>query len=414
MKTLIFLSTISLAFVPWSRALELEARQITHGPQHHFFGYIGHVQNIPWNKSGRYILALRTGFQDRMPRKDDVAEIVLLDTAHDYEERVVERTRAWNPQQGTMLYWNPQAQETQFFFNDRDPATGRVFTVLFDVSAGEKGKRVREYRFDDTPVGNSGVAQKGGWFAAINYARLARLRAVTGYPETFDWTTGVVHPKDDGIFRVNVDTGERRLIMSFDQLAEVLRPKYPGIDAQELFINHTLSNRDSDRIYFFVRADFYSRTKKVNEPFFMDIDGGGLTPLKQFIGGHPEWDSGHRMIGAVDKQQVIYDTDKQEVVGVIGSPEVLPEPEGDISLSPDGHWLVNGSRKDSRNRYTFVRRSDNSWVKSDEFDVTGWTAGDLRCDPAPCWNRESNQIVFPAIAGDAGKSRQMFLIRVKE
>jgi hypothetical protein len=282
------------------------------------------------------------------------------------------------------------------------------------VSAGEKGKRVREYRFDDTPVGNSGVAQKGGWFAAINYARLARLRAVTGYPETFDWTTGVAHPKDDGIFRVNVDTGERRLIMSFDQLAEVLRPKYPGIDAQELFINHTLSNRDSDRIYFFVRADFYSRTKKVNEPFFMDIDGGGLTPLKQFIGGHPEWDSGHRMIGAVDKQQVIYDTDKQEVVGVIGSPEVLPEPEGDISLSPDGHWLVNGSRKDSRNRYTFVRRSDNSWVKSDEFDVTGWTAGDLRCDPAPCWNRESNQIVFPAIAGDAGKSRQMFLIRVKE
>src|SRR6478752_8812857 len=88
----------------------LEVRQITTGPQHHFFGYIGHVQNIPWNKSGRYILALRTGFQDRMPHKDDVAEIVLLDTAHDYEERVVERTLAWNPQQGTMLYWNPQAQ----------------------------------------------------------------------------------------------------------------------------------------------------------------------------------------------------------------------------------------------------------------------------------------------------------------
>jgi hypothetical protein len=81
------------------------------------------------------------------------------------------------------------------------------------------------------------------------------------------------------------------------------------------------------------------------------------------------------MIGAVDKQQVIYDTDKQEVVGVIGSRQVLPEPEGDISLSPDGRWLVNGSRKDSRNRYTLIRRSDNAWVKSHEFDVTGWTSG---------------------------------------
>jgi hypothetical protein len=48
------------------------------------------------------------------------------------------------------------------------------------------------------------------------------------------------------------------------------------------------------------------------------------------------------MSGAVDKQQVVCDTDKQEVVGVIGSREVLSEPEGDISLSPDGRWLVNG------------------------------------------------------------------------
>jgi hypothetical protein len=407
----------SLACFGWAsslHALELEVKQITHGPQHHFFGYIGHVQNIPWNKSGRYILALRTTFQDHMPGADEAAEIVLLDTAHDYAERVVDRTRAWNPQQGTMLYWNPQVQETQFFFNDRDPATGRVFTVLFDITAGENGKRLREYRFDDTPVGNSGVAQKGEWFAAINYARLARLRPVTGYPETFDWTVGQPHPKNDGVFHVNIGTGEKRLLVSFDQLANALREKHPDIDEKELFINHTLSNRDSDRIFFFVRADFDSRTRKLNEAFFMNADGSGLTAMKQFVGGHPEWEGGHRMIGALDKQQVIYDTDAQQVVGVIGTREILPDPEGDISLSPDGRWLVNGSRNDSRNHYTFLRRADNSWVKSGGFDVTGWTSGDLRCDPAPCWNRTSNAIVFPAIADDTGKTRQMFMMRLKE
>ena len=36
----------------------ISVRQITFGPKHHFFGYIGHVQNIPWNASGRYILAM--------------------------------------------------------------------------------------------------------------------------------------------------------------------------------------------------------------------------------------------------------------------------------------------------------------------------------------------------------------------
>src|SRR6185369_15426038 len=183
--------------------LALEAKQLTFGPRHHFFGYIGHVQNIPWNQSGRFIVALQASFQDHLPRADEPAEIVLLDTQRDYAVRVLDRTRAWNPQQGTMLYWNPDAPETQLFFNDRDPKTGRIFCVLFDIAA-EGGKRLREYRFDDTPVGNSGVAQKGGWFAAINYGRLARLRPVTGYPETFDWTIGMPHPKDDGVFRVNV------------------------------------------------------------------------------------------------------------------------------------------------------------------------------------------------------------------
>jgi hypothetical protein len=413
MKSLLPTSFIACLALRCFAEPTLEARQITHGPQHHFFGYIGHVQNIPWNRSGRYLLALRTAFQDHMPAADEAAEIVLLDAVHDYAERVVDRTLAWNPQQGTMLYWNPQAQETQFFFNDRDPKTGRIFTVLYDLSAGENGKRVREFRFDDTPVGNSGVAQQGGWFAAINYARLARLRPVTGYPQTFDWTAGVPHPKDDGVFRVEIATGEKKLLVSFDQLAAVLRPKHPGIDTKELFINHTLSNRDGDRIFFFVRADFDKVAERINEPFLIHPDGTGLTPTR-FIGGHPEWDAGHRMIGAVDKQQVIFDTDRQEVAGTIGSREILPDPEGDNSLSPDGRWLVNGSRTQTRNRYVFVRRADNLSVSSEGFDVTGWTSGDLRCDPAPCWNRVSNHIVFPAIANDAGKTRQMFVIRLKE
>lgn len=55
-------------------------RQITFGPQHHFFGYIGHVGTIPWNASGRYIVALRVGFQDHLPGPDDAAEIILLNT----------------------------------------------------------------------------------------------------------------------------------------------------------------------------------------------------------------------------------------------------------------------------------------------------------------------------------------------
>ena len=57
-----------------------------------------------------------------------------------------------------------------------------------------------------------------------------------------------------------------------------------------------------------------------------------------------------------------------------------------------------------------VRRSDNVSLRSTGFDVTGWTSGDLRCDPAPCWNRESNQILVSALADDPDRTRQLFLI----
>ena len=45
----------------------LEVEQLTAGPKHHFFGYIGHAGTCPWNRSGRYIVALQTDFQDHMP-----------------------------------------------------------------------------------------------------------------------------------------------------------------------------------------------------------------------------------------------------------------------------------------------------------------------------------------------------------
>ena len=64
-------------------------------------------------------------------------DVVLLDANDNYKVRKVDESRGWNPQQGTMFYWNPLEPDTQFFFNDRDPDTGEVFAVLFDIGQGE-------------------------------------------------------------------------------------------------------------------------------------------------------------------------------------------------------------------------------------------------------------------------------------
>ena len=389
--------------------LKYDVRQLTFGPSHHFYGYIGHVGNSPYSADGKHLVALRTAFQNRMPRPEDAADIVLLDGTHNYAELKVDETRGWNPQQGAMIYWNPEKPTRQFFFNDRDPRTGKVFTALYDII---DRRRVQEFRFDDTPAANGGMKQGGGAFTAINYARMARLRPVTGYPGAWDWTEAVDHPQDDGLFLVDTKTGKRKLIVSFQKMRDALVDRHPTIDGKALFLNHTLWNREGDRIFFFVRANFDDPKTRINVPMTVRPDGSELIEQRVFIGGHPEWDFRSRMLGAVEGKLIVYDTLAQKIVETIGGPEVFRDPEGDTALSRDGKWLVNGATTGATMHYTVLRRADRASLHTEDFSRAGYTGGDLRIDPAPCWNREGDRFAFPALSKDG--TRQMFEVRMLE
>ena len=407
---MVFVIHGAAAFAADSGGLDLTVEQITFGPKHHFFGYIGQSKTIPWNADGRYILALRTDYHDRMPEPGAVADVALIDTKRANEVVRVDQTRGWNFQQGTMFYWNPTSAETQFFFNDRDPKTNRIFTVLFDI---RDKKRIREFRYPDTPVGNSGVAQDGSAFLAINYGRMARLRPVTGYPGGFDWTAGQKAPDDDGIFIIDPQSSTKRLLVSFRQLGELVRPLEPEIDEASLYINHTLWNRPGDRIYFYLRGRVGNSAMKINVPCTIKPDGTGLTAHETFIGGHPEWGQGSQVIGQQGDRQALYDVDKREIVGQIGTPEIIPKPGADISFSPDGNWFVNGfGGQGGKNYYVILSLADGANVRSPGFSRGPYLSGDLRIDPAPRWNRTSNAILVPGFT--AGGTRQMFVIRLQE
>ncbi len=383
--------------------IELDIRQLTHGPSHHFFGYIGHVQNIPWNQSGRRIVGLETSFHDRMPSPDDAANVVLIENGR---INAIERTRAWNFQQGTMFYWNPLQAESQVFFNDRDRRTNRVFTVLYDVN---RRTRIREYRFDDTPIGNGGVAQKGGWFLGLNYGRMARLRPVTGYPQAFDWNPDTPAPADDGLFKVDVETGRKTLLVSFAALADAI----PALRGKHLFLNHALSNRQGDLIYFYVRADFEDRGRRADIPCTVAPDGTNLQAHSIHIGGHPEWDANGLLIGSHQGRLVHYDPRARKVLNPIGPPSAFPDPGGDTAVSPDGTWIANSFRKGTANHYVLFHRATSRFVHSRGFDVRGWTGGELRIDGAPCWNRAGNQIAFTALSEPDRQTRQMFVASIR-
>ena len=407
--TLSFFSCADIHAGAQTPTLNLEVEQLTSGTHHHFFGYIGQCQTIPWNAGGRYILCLRGARIDRMPLPGEAATVCVIDTGQGNQVIELDKTHGWNPQQGTMFYWHPGKAESQFFFNDRDPATGRVFTVLYDL---QNKKRLREYRYRDTPIGNGGVSADGSFFMGLNYGRLARLRLVTGYPGALDWSRREIAPDNDGIFKVDIRTGEKKLLVSYRELHELLLKQNPELDHSGLFINHTLLNRQGTRLYFFVRGGWGGRkSDKINVPCSIHTDGSGLTLHRKHIGGHPEWDEGNVLIGRKGKDQILYDVDQKKFVGQIGSTSLFPDPEGDISLSPDGQMFVNGYRKGNQNFYAVLRRADGAFGRSKGLN-RGSYSGDIRIDPAPRWNRSNNAILVPGLAEN--KTRQVFLIRVLE
>ena len=108
-----------------------------------------------------------------------------------------------------------------------------------------------------------------------------------------------------------------------------------------------------------------SSTTVLRASTFLTIrpDGSGLT-MHPHTAGHPEWESGRRVIGAEGPRQVIYDVIDRRVVETLGSPEAFPQPGDDIALSPDGQWFVNGHSDAGNNYYTVLRRADGSWART--------------------------------------------------
>jgi hypothetical protein len=386
--------------------------QITTGPYHHFYGYQGHAGNTPFNASGTHLVLLETAFQDRLVEKTDSADIVLVDLATK-SKTTLTQTRAWNFQQGTMMYWNPLAPDDEIIFNDRDARTDKVKTVLFNVKTK---RRVKEWSFSATPFGNSGMAQRGGEFLGINYGRLDRLRRITGYAGAYDWTAGVRCPANDGIWLVDTVTGAEKLLLSFEQLRDLFVAQTPDIGKYDLFINHTLWNRDDTRFLAAVRW-FDSKHTLRSIWFTCRSDGTDVTAFTTDP-GHPDWDAGTNLMTG---HGVVYETRTARLVETID--KAFFTYDGDLSISRDQNWLasndfrLNPDKKTQDVRVLIYSRAAQAGLRLPWYSrgVYFWNnaedyCDDNRIDVSPCWSRDATEIYFFALADDG--TRQAFVVHL--
>ena len=213
---------------------------LTTGPGSHWFGYYDKWQ---FNAAGTQVLGMRSDFDLRPPVPTDTVEIGLLDLQDPvYRWQRIGQTRAWNWQAGCMLQWIPgnhaterciwnEIHEGQFRSRILDPASGASHVLPHPV-------------FTLHPGGQEALT--------IDFHRLEDMRPGYGYYGATDPNFDVQAPDNAGIWRMDLGTGSRELVISLAQIRARPLPRGDFASAKHYF-NVLIYSPSGDRFLFLHR-----------------------------------------------------------------------------------------------------------------------------------------------------------------
>ncbi|MCI0663110.1 MAG: hypothetical protein L0220_18750, partial [Acidobacteria bacterium] len=331
-----------------------------------------------------------------MPKPQEAAAVGLVD-ARTGEFRRVGETRAWNLQQGAMLHWNPVDPENEIIFNDRqkdDP--GKIISVILNVKTG-----VRR----ELPLAIGAVSHNGRHALSLDYGRLYRLRPVVGYVGARDPNPNSPHPDNDGVFLMDLTTGENKLVLSYERIYQWLVKTHPMLKDKHLFFNHTVFNKDDTRFFVLARCWKDDQNQRLESAMFTaNLDGSDLREVVPFgkSVSHFEWRNSKEILATFifsegDERQHILFSDGKQDYQTVG--EGFLRGDGHCSFAPDGQWIVT-DRNDGLTRSKSLMIYHVGMKKGlllGAFPVNEYLSGDLRCDLHPRWNRTGDQICFDAL-----------------
>jgi len=374
-----------------------ECQVMTSGPHEHLFASYYGINS--WDSTQRYATVLRTDIKHRLPTEDDPATLGLVDM-QTMKFIPLAQTRAWNFQQGCMAHWLGTAPDRRIIFND--VRNGKFVSVIMDV------RQRREVRVIPHPV--SAVAPSGEEAVSINFARLRHTRTDYGYGgEGQDANMDEPFPENDGLFRVDLETGEAKLIVSIARVREMV-PAVP--DSGVEYFNHTLYSRDGSKVFWLARAT----PKRNTTSLTVQRDGTDLQRCfpDGWGGSHFDWLDGDNLMitAAYDAKvygHILFTVGRQNYQRLGNG---LLDYDGHGTFSPDGQWMVTDTYPNNRlheqKLYLMEMRTEAAlslgrFVEPPEFK------GHWRCDLHPRWSPNGDLIGFNSTCSG---SRQVYFFRL--
>jgi len=384
--------------------------QVTSGPDEHKHAYYCFC---PWSPDGRLLLLARYN------RKDPEAEICVMDTQTG-KISVAGHSRDWNAHTVAFQQW--QDALNRIFYVSSDDSGLALVTV--------------------NPDGSSPKILPADEFSSEIFCSPDGRWAYAGTSLKLLFPGDAVAPRHDkGLLRINLETGERKTLLSIEQAAELI-PRAEQAASWHLYAKRIVAHPRRPRLFCNITNTFWDRDG--NEPkirCLMTVGTDGSNPV--YVGGivhHPNWHPCEDRIVAnlTDFNGVmrfgLYRGDGRGLV------EYVPAARGSghPSYSPDGRWLCTDAAGPRGNRMILCDPATGREILLMECDTAGESGyasfksidrrakGETVMDALrrveegavkvwqtqchPAWSRDGSAILFNM---DRGQGSQLFMVDVK-
>lgn len=360
-----------------------------------FFGY---YDLNAYDSTGTKHLCHRVNFIDRIPGERDVAELGLVSEGR-FEK--IGETTAWNFQQGALLQFQKDSDEI-VFYNERVQDAGYKAAGAFDGKASyvTTVHNIKTGEKKHLPRAAACISPNGKYALSINFSRIFGFRAGYGYAGVADAFEDCNRPAEDGIWLMDVETGECRLIIDYERIYREFPVK--GLENEKMVVNHITFNESSDRFLFLLR-NFPSKsgTGWGTTLITSDLQGNMHLVLENKFVSHYCWKGSSEILAFCTPKEepglfVLQDLTNQFTQ--LKSPYPEGPFGGDIHClcSPDKRYIIGDGYPDAEG-YRPLFLYDTQTEKIQKLLRSLSTADDnwdIRCDLHARFNRQGDKISF--------------------
>ncbi len=363
----------------------------------YFFGY---YDKSPWDKSDRYILALKVKNAHKIPDSTEKAKVVVFDTENKNQIIEIGSTHCWNTQQGCMAQWLGPDFQSRIIYNDF--RNEKFCAVIYNFQKREEEKVL------DMPIYD--VAKDGSFALTLDFSRLHRLRKGYGYANLEEKTKRELCPDSPCIWKIDLNTGSTEEVLRYIDLKRF--ETRSEMEKAEHKVNHIMICPNGKR--FMVLHRWFKNKEKFTRLITMNLDGSNMYNLSDdnFV-SHCCWKNNEEILSFLRKKEqgdhYYLLKDKTQEYKMFW--EEL-NTDGHCTYSLDKHYVITDTYPNRKRKASVYLCEENKFPKKIASVFAPFQYdNDVRCDLHPRWNHKGDKICIDSV--HEGK-KEMYSIEIEK